>query len=316
MGVESLSSNDSRSDKNNREALHSSNGFDLQAVKQPVSLSDAERFCRKIATGQYENFLVASAFLPKKMRQPFYNIYAFCRTADDIADLSPSSEIAKNELIRWREMLRACFEGDASEPIFVALRDTAAKFSLPMAPFDDLLTAFLQDQVKTRYETFAELIQYCRYSANPVGRIVLQLAGVDSDRNFVLSDSICTGLQLANHWQDVARDYQAGRVYLPSEDLNRFDIDVRELFTQSQRGAFRDLIMFQCDRARGFLRDGLPLAEHVPSWLANDVRLFAHGGLATLDEIAGIDHDVLSRRPVVSKSKQVRLMVAAFFGCL
>lgn len=316
MGVESLSSKDDLSYEDNREESTSSNGIDDLSVNRVFSLVEAERFCRQISLGHYENFVVASVFLPKPMRQPFYNVYAFCRTADDIADLSPSPEVATSKLHHWQKQLQDCFVGKASEPVFIALRDTATRFDLSMEPFADLLHAFSQDQSKVRYESFEELLQYCRYSANPVGRMVLRLAKADSEENVKLSDSICTGLQLANHWQDVTRDFEAGRLYLPMSDLRRFDLDAETFMLAGQRDRFRKLLRFQCDRAADYLRNGLPLADQVPRWLANDLRLFVHGGLATLDAIAKIDYDVLRQRPTVSKLRQMRLMFAAFLGCL
>jgi squalene synthase HpnC len=321
MGVESLSSTDNRSHEDNREGVLSSNGIAGTHPLQKISLREAERICRAIAIGHYENFVVASALLPRKFRQPFFNIYAFCRTADDIADDSATPEIATAKLHEWQRKLGSCFEGQADEAIFIALADTARRFELTVQPFEQLLDAFLQDQVKTRYANFDELLRYCERSANPVGRIVLRLAGADTPSNVAFSDSICTGLQLANHWQDVARDLTSGRLYLPQEDLAKFGVDAKWLETsrtgsldQSER--FRSLIRFQCDRAEMYLRRGLPLAEAVPKWLANDVRLFVHGGLATLEAIAKINYDVLDQRPTVSKFRQLKLTAAAFFGCL
>ncbi len=250
------------------------------------------------------------------MRQPFYNVYAYCRHADDIADLSPSREEATTKLIDWRRQLADCFSGAALHPIFVALKETIEQFDLVMEPFDDLISAFLQDQTKLRYKTHDELIDYCRRSANPVGRIVLKLAGAASDDNVLLSDSICTGLQLANHWQDLQRDFQAGRVYLPSEDAGRFGVDLERLGDAEQALAVREMVQWECDRAEKLLRSGLGLANQVPRWLAKDIRLIGHGGISTLDAIRKIDYRVMSTRPVVSRLEQVRLVVAAFFGCL
>jgi len=316
MGVESLSSKDGLRYEDNREESTSSNGIDDSPTNREFSLREAERFCRQIALGHYENFVVASVFLPKPMRQPFYNVYAFCRAADDLADLSLSPEVATTKLQHWQKQLQDCFAGKASDPVFIALRDTATRFDLSIEPFANLLHAFLQDQSKVRYESFEELLQYCRYSANPVGRMVLRLAKADSEVNVKLSDSICTGLQLANHWQDVARDFEAGRLYLPIRDLRQFDLDAGTFMLSGQRDNFRNLLRFQCDRAAEYLRNGLPLADQVPRWLANDLRLFVHGGLATLDAIAKNDYDVLRQRPTVPKLRQIRLMFAAFLGCL
>ena len=302
--------------EDNREVPIPSNGIDSDSIVPCVSLAQAERFCRRLATTHYENFLVASIFLPRRMRQPFYTVYAFCRHADDLADHSPTPEIATKKLLAWRRQLADCFSGEATHPIFIALRAITGRFNLRIDPFDKLLTAFLQDQSKVSYQDFDELLDYCQYSANPVGRIVLRLADADSDHNVRLSDSICTGLQLVNHWQDVARDFHAGRVYLPKDDAKRFAVDLEVLDCSDQRQRFCRLIQFQCERSSVFLQDGLSLPNQVPRWLANDIRLFVHGGLATLEAIARVDYDVLKVRPKVSRFKQMRLLAAATFGRL
>jgi squalene synthase HpnC len=297
--------------EDNRQGLHSSNRIGDDSASQAVSLAEAHHFCRQLATSHYENFIVASIFLPKNLRQPFYNIYAYCRHADDLADESLSPEVATRELLSWREQLHACAAGQAEHPIFVALRDTMEQFKLDIAPFDNLLSAFLLDQTKVRYASFDELRQYCQNSADPVGRIILRLADADTPENCRLSDLVCTGLQLANHWQDVARDHQSGRIYLPRDDAHTFGVDLESLAAAGHRTAVRELIRFECERAKAMLCEGKALASSVPRWLANDVRLFVHGGLATLDAIAKIDYDVLRVRPHVSRFKQLQLMLAA-----
>lgn len=280
-------------------------------------LAAAERFCRRLALEHYENFIVASVLLPGSMRQAFYNVYAYCRWADDLADLSATPTVARERLLDWRRQLSACFAGQSEHPIFVALGDMIPRFALRQQPFDELLDAFLQDQSKTRYQNFDELLDYCRRSADPVGRIVLRLADSDTDAdNLKLSDSICTGLQLCNHWQDVARDFQIGRVYLPLQDAERFGVDVEQIGSDRQREAFCQLLRFECTRAEQLLRCGITLANRVPSWLAKDLRLMVHGGFATLDAIARINYDVLKMRPRVSRLRQIGLMTAAALGRL
>jgi len=280
-------------------------------------LKAAEAHCRRLAVGHYENFLVASLLLPRRMKQPFYNVYAFCRHADDLADESPAPEIATEQLALWQSQLNQCFAGgELTHPIFIALADTIVRFHLQQQPFDDLLDAFRQDQVKTRFANFAELKDYCRRSADPVGRIVLRMAAADSPENVSLSDSICTGLQLANHWQDIARDFRSGRIYLPQDALAAAGVDESMLATDHASESLQRLIAAQCDRARQFLVSGLPLADRVPPWLSSDIRLFAHGGLATLDAIARCSHDTLRQRPQVSKWRQLALMLRAVSGRL
>lgn len=300
----------------NRQEASASNGRADDGGKNRIPLAQAEAHCRGIALGHYENFLVASVLLPKTMRQPFYNVYAFCRHADDLADESESPEIATTSLRRLRSDLDRCFRGDCESPLFVALADTIARFGLIQKPFDDLIDAFLQDQTKTRFENFDELLHYCRRSADPVGRIVLRMAGADSAENVALSDSICTGLQLANHWQDLRRDFDSGRVYLPQDAMRVLGVDESMLAADHACDAVKRLVADQCRRARRFLLDGLPLADRVPRWLASDIRLFAHGGLATLDAIAKCDHDTLRLRPKVSRWKQMRLTALAAMGRL
>lgn len=280
-------------------------------------LRHSEQLCRRLATSHYENFLVASILLPKRMRQPFYNIYAFCRTADDLADESPTPEVALAGLDQLQKQVDATFEGTPpTTSLFPALADTIATFRLEKQPFDDLLSAFRQDQHACLYETAGQLLDYCARSANPVGRLVLQLAG---SRNTVadnLSDEICTGLQLANFWQDVARDHQIGRIYLPRDARDRFGVSIEMLSETATPTPLKKLLASLCDEAEGHFRRGLPLADHVPKWLAGDIRLFAHGGLATLDAIRRIDFDVLRVRPTVGKIRQMNLVARAILGKL
>jgi len=293
----------------------------LIALSNDPVLRQAEAACRQLAKQHYENFLVGSLFLPRRVRQDFFNVYAYCRRADDLADQSESPELALQRLAEWR---RGLLQSVAAEldpatlphPIFVALAATIRRHALPTQPFLDLLDAFEQDQTTPRYETFEQLRDYCRRSANPVGRIVLRLAGVDDPELDRLSDAICTGLQLANFWQDIQRDLQIGRIYLPAEDCLRFEVQPSDLQATTATPAVKQLIRFQVDRAESFFHRGLPLAEQVPGWLSRDVRLFAHGGLQTLAAIRRVDYDVLRRRPTVSRWQQAKLLLRASIGRL
>jgi len=276
----------------------------------------AERETRRLAKSHYENFVVASVLLPRRLRQPFYNLYAFCRTADDLADESGSTELALERLAELQEQLDQTYRGQTTNGILLALGGTIEQFDLSKSHFDDLLDAFRQDQRKTRYANFDELQDYCRRSANPVGRLVLQLAGCDGPANARLSDEICTGLQLANFWQDVSRDYEIGRIYLPSDQMERFEVDESMLSAASTSPQMRSLLAEECDRAEAFLRRGLPLAGAVPFWLARDITLFAHGGLETIAAIRRIDYDVLGQRPTVSRWRQSWLVVRALLRLL
>jgi squalene synthase HpnC len=276
----------------------------------------AEIETRRLARSHDENFLVASLLLPRRLRQPFYNVYAFCRTGDDLADQSPSAEIALSRLQDFQRQLDDTFAGKPCENLFIALAATIDQFDLPQQPFDQLLDAFRQDQHKTRYESFDQLFDYCRRSANPVGRIVLRLGDCFDEENAALSDQICTALQLTNFWQDVARDYVIGRIYVPQDVMSRFGVSESMLGHATTSDELRQLLASECDRAESFFQRGLPLADRVPGWLSSDVKLFVHGGLATLKEIRKIDFDVLRVRPSVSKWRQTGLLVRAMLGLL
>jgi squalene synthase HpnC len=283
----------------------------------PLRLRDSERVCRRLAKSHYENFLVASILLPRRIRQPFYNIYAFCRTADDLADESPSATIALERLDDLQRKIADVFNGHPPcSGMFPALAHTITTYGLHRQPFEDLISAFRQDQHITDYDTTSRLIDYCTRSANPVGHLVLQLAGSLNASTRELSDDICTGLQLANFWQDVARDHRIGRTYLPGDLREAFGVTSTMIAETSTPQSLRNLMEFLCDQAEGYLRRGLPLADHVPSWLSGDIKLFAHGGLATLDSIRRIDFDILRVRPTVSKRQQMTLVARAFVGRL
>lgn len=281
-----------------------------------TELAAAQRVCRHIARSHQENFLVASVLLPRRMRQHFFNIYAFCRTADDLADQSRSPEAALRGLEALQQQLDQTFLANPPGGIFVALADTIERFHLEKEPFDDLLGAFRQDQHQRHYATFEELLGYCRRSANPVGRIVLRLAACDTGENVQLSDQICSGLQLTNFWQDLARDHAIGRVYLPAEEMDRHGVTASMLAAGSAPPELRRLLCRHCELAESFLRAGLPLAGRVPGWLSGDVKLFAHGGLATLRAVRKNGFDVLSQRPTVSRWRQATLVGRALLGWL
>ncbi|WP_246151292.1 squalene synthase HpnC [Rubripirellula reticaptiva] len=312
-----------RLSQDNRETPETSNRGNQEVSlwdADPAELSRGRAMTAAIAKSHYENFLVASLLLPKRLKQPFYDVYAFCRTADDVADESPSPQIATERLAETQRQLDATFAGLPPTAPFVALADTIVRFQLPKQPFDDLMSAFRQDQETTRYAEFDQLLDYCCRSANPVGRIVLQMSGCCDDDSAALSDQICTGLQLANFWQDVKRDFEIGRVYLPADQMKRYGVTESDFILGAERNltpvSLRDAINQQCELAEQFLRRGLPLINQVPSWLAADIRLFAHGGLATIEAIRRVDFDVLRVRPKVSKTQQVSMLARAWLGWL
>lgn len=274
----------------------------------PLTHAEAETAARQLALGHYENFPVVSWALPRDLRQPFYNVYAFCRWADDLGDDAGTPERARELLDWWQHELEACYAGEPRHWVFTALLPTIRRFDIPMTPFADLISAFQQDQLVTDYETFPQLQDYCRRSADPVGRIVLHLCERVTDENVRWSDSICTGLQLANFWQDVARDLDIGRIYLPREDRARFAYSDDDLRQRRTTPAFLDLMRFEVDRARGFLTEGLPLVDRMPGRLKIDIDLFIQGGLQILREIERIDYRVWETRPKVTKGMALRLL--------
>ncbi|MGB7729679.1 MAG: squalene synthase HpnC [Candidatus Acidiferrum sp.] len=268
----------------------------------------AQQYTKWLATHHYENFNVVSWLLPKELHQHFYNVYAYCRWADDLGDEIPGKERAL-ELLSWWEMeLDGCYEGRPSHPVFVALRETVIAKDVPKQPFADLLKAFRQDQVAKRYPTWEAVLDYCVYSANPVGRLVLYLCGYRDEERQRLSDATCTALQLANFWQDVSRDLEKGRIYIPldraaAHGVSEQDI-VEKKFDQRYVALMKELIEY----TRGLFEKGMPLSKMVEGKLSVDLAMFSKGGLAVLDAIESIGYETLNRRPEVSKGKQVRLL--------
>ena len=279
-----------------------------------VPLDEARAYCARLTRSHYENFSVVTWLTPREHRPAFESIYAFCRWSDDLGDEVGDPARSLELLAWWRESLTAMYAGNATHPVFQALAGTVARYAIPPEPFHDLISAFEQDQRMPEYETYADLLDYCTRSANPVGRLVLYVAGAFSPDNVRLSDSTCTALQLANFWQDVARDLAIGRVYLPREDRERFgyhDADLRGLVFNP---AFASLMRFQVDRTRDLFAAGLPLVKRIPGPLAVDVDLFSRGGLAILDRIESAGYDVLSARPALSRAAKVGLLLRAVVG--
>jgi squalene synthase HpnC len=278
-----------------------------------MSLRKGRRYCRRLARRHYENFTVVSLLIPSHLRQHIYNIYAYCRWADDLADESGSPQMGLALLDWWEHQLRECYQGRAVHPVFVALDDTIHRFGIPMDSLVDLLVAFRQDQRQSRYETFDQLLNYCRYSANPVGRLVLHLAGCSDPKCAIRADSVCTGLQLANFLQDVALDWDRKRIYLPQTHLKHFGYDEAMFAQRISNEAFRRLMDAEAAEAEGFLRRGLPLVQMVPEEFRLDVSLFIHGGLAILRKIREADFDVWTRRPVLSRFEKLRLVTRCWW---
>ena len=280
------------------------------------SLAEAEEYCRNLARSHYENFSVASWFLPQRLRQHFFNVYSYCRIADDLGDEVGDPQASLALFDAWEAELDQCYNGSPVHPVFVALAQTVRQFDIPKNEFSDLLKAFRQDQTITRYETFNDFLGYCRNSANPVGHLVLYLGGYRDAERQQLSDFTCTALQLTNSWQDVAEDFQKGRVYLPQEDLRRFGVTEDVIAAGKPTPEFRELMRFEVSRARDWFRQGMPLVGKVHRELARDVDLFSRGGMEILNAIEASDYDVLSRRPTLSKPRKLALVLRAAWGRL
>jgi len=278
-------------------------------TEKRYSLSEAREFCRRITRSHSENFSVATLFLPRRLLPHFYAVYAYCRFADDLADESESEPRALQKLADWRDELLSTYAGEPRHPITVALADAIQRFAIPSQPFLDLIAAFEQDQRVKRYETYSELLDYCRRSADPVGRILLYLFEYFDERRAELSDRICTALQLTNFWQDVARDFEIGRVYLPREDREQFQYSYDDLQAKRFTPSFAALMRFEVARARDLFDRGLPLVDLVPKTVRTDVELFARGGLAILRKIEEQDYNVWQRRPRLNKFDKARLMI-------
>ncbi len=280
-----------------------------------VNRDDAWAYCDRLARSHYENFSVVTTLTPRHLRPAFASIYAFCRWSDDLGDEVGDAARSTELLRRWRGELRAMFQGETPRhPVLVALGETVREFAIPIGPFEALISAFEQDQVVTEYETFAQLVDYCERSANPVGHLVLYLGRIHNVETARLSDLTCTGLQLANFWQDVARDLAIGRVYLPREDRSRFGYKDSDLQARRYTPEFVALLRFEVARARELLSAGRALIAKLPRGLAVNVDLFNRGGLTILDRIEARNHDVWQKRPEVGKVAKLGLLARALWG--
>ncbi len=280
------------------------------------TLEEAREYCKRLTETHYENFHVASWFLPKRLRPHFQSIYAYCRISDDLGDEVGDREQSLALLDLWGEELDACYSGKARHPVFVALAATIQECNIPKQPFADLLVAFRRDQTVTRFESMAEVLGYCRYSANPVGHLVLYACGYRDAERFRLSDFTCSALQLANFWQDVRSDYDRGRIYLPLEDMRRFGVDEETIASGVSTPVFRELLKYEVSETRKMFAAGAPLIGMVDRHLALDLDLFTRGGLEILRAIEAQDYDVLRVRPAISKWRKVGLLLTALSGKL
>jgi len=280
-----------------------------EALRKPYSADEALAYTRWLATHHYENFHVVSFLLPKRLHQDFYNVYSYCRWADDLGDEIGDKAESLRLLDWWSGELNEMYEGRAKHPVFVALLPTIRKYSIPRQLFADLVAAFIQDQQVSRYRDWDELFGYCRNSANPVGRLVLYLCGYSDPLRQELSDATCTALQLANFWQDVTVDLLKDRIYIPLEVMERHGYMVEELFAHRFTPAFREVMREIVVKARELFTKGLPLPGMVDRRLALDIDLFSRGGMRVLDKIEQQGYDVLAVRPAISKGERVRLLL-------
>ena len=272
-----------------------------------------------VPVDHYENFPVASWLLPGHLRRPIEIIYAFARSADDFADEGSLCESDRLALLDGydRELDRIEAGDVSTQPLFLDLANIAAEHNLPLSLFRDLLDAFKQDVSKTRYANFTELMDYCRRSADPIGRLLLHLYRKTSAQNLAWSDAICSSLQLINHWQDVAIDWQkndGGRIYLPQDDLARFGLSDHDIATQTRSGAWQKLMAFQTARARNMMLRGAPLCRMLPGRIGIELKFIVAGGLAILDKIDAVNGDVFRHRPVLRTWDWIRIAPSALFS--
>jgi hydroxysqualene synthase len=283
-----------------------------ESISSPAEIKDAFAFCEEMARTHYENFPVGSLLVPKAKRKHVYSIYAFARTADDFADEGYGTATTPADRLRlldeWEFQLESCYRGIASHAIFIALAETVRELRLPIQLFRDLLSAFKQDVVQARYTNFDDVLDYCRRSANPVGRLILLLFEYRDEHLHKLSDALCTALQLANFWQDVAVDLEKDRVYLPQEDLWQFDYSEEELFAREFNQRYAKLLQFQVERTRQFFTQGKALPSLVRGRLAFELRLTWHGGARILELIERNGYDTLRHRPKLTHWDKVILL--------
>lgn len=292
--------------------------IDAALQEKNWSVEKAYQYCIRLTRSHYENFPVGSMLLPKKLRPHVCAVYAFARRADDIADEDFPEAERIPALEAWEALFKKSLNERVSHPVFLALRETLKNFEIPPQLFIDLITAFKMDVQKKRHETFEDLLFYCRHSANPVGRIALHLFGYQEERLMELSDKICTALQLANFWQDIAVDLKKNRVYLPQEDLVNFEYGEAELFNKNYNANFKKLMQFEVDRTQKLFYEGAQLCHHLKGRLKLEIKCVVLGGLKILKKVKALDYNTLKTRPTLNAWDKASLLTKAlfFFGLL
>jgi len=277
----------------------------------PFTLESAFAYCERMARGHYENFPVASRFVPAKLRPYVWAVYAFARSADDFADEARFAGRRADALGYWEEQLERCFHGEAEHPIFIALRETVEKRDLPIAPLRDLLTAFTMDLSVSRYATYAQLERYIQHSAHPVGRLVLYVFDYRDPSLHCFSDDVCAALQLTNFLQDVGIDLAKDRIYLPQEDLKHFGVTEEMLYARRMTPQLRDLYRFEVARARALFERGRPIIDRVGPELGFELAMIWQGGMTILDKLEAVGYDVFHRRPTLNAADKARMVARA-----
>ncbi|MBI5215343.1 MAG: squalene synthase HpnC [Ignavibacteriae bacterium] len=282
--------------------------------RRKYSLDESFQYCAAVTNAHYENFPVASLFLPQEKRPYIQAIYAFSRTADDFADERVRTADSRLDALNdWENQLLQCYEGEAWNPVFIALQETVKRLNIPIEPLKDLLTAFKRDVTQNRYETFDDLLSYCRCSANPVGRLVLMIFGYRDEQLYKLSDNICTALQLTNFWQDVAVDLEKDRLYLPLEDMQRVGFTIDDWKRKSFNPTFKKLLKFQVARTKQLFYDGSELPSLVDKDLQLELKLVWFGGMSILRKIEKVGFDVFANRPKLSTPNKIGILLRGLF---
>jgi squalene synthase HpnC len=278
---------------------------------RPYTLEAAFAYCERMARSHYENFPVASRFVPERLRKYVWALYAFARSADDFADEARYAGRRAEALSFWEEQLERAFHGEAEHPVFVALKETIDRCEIPITPFQLMLTAFHMDLSVNRYPTWSQLENYCQHSAHPVGRLVLYVFGYRDPALHAYSDDICTALQLTNFLQDVAVDMKKDRIYIPEEDRRHFGVTESMIYARELTPEFKDMMRFEVARARSLFERGRPLLEKVGNDLGFELCMIWHGGSTILDKLDAVDYDIFNKRPVLNAADKARMVAKA-----